>query len=218
MTAAAAGCARRRPSERGWRSSATATSAPRRRELRPWSQRSGRRVPTSRSPPFALASAAASGSRCGSPRWAISSRCGYEAAAPISGQRAMRIEVLRAVLPFAAGYGMEIGITVDAVRAGYRVAELELDLEHRATGRTLAGFRPPRPPAARLRARVLVAARGSRGSLDAAMILAIDQGTTGTTCLVFDHEGESAAAPTASSPSTSRGRAGSSTTPTRSGR
>ena len=73
-------------------------------------------------------------------RWAIRSRCGYEASAPISGQRAMRTEVLRAVLPFAAGYGMEIGMTVDAVRAGYRVAEVELDLEHRATGRTLAGF------------------------------------------------------------------------------
>jgi glycosyltransferase involved in cell wall biosynthesis len=73
-------------------------------------------------------------------RWAIRSRCGYEAAAPISGQRAMTVEVLRAVLPFAAGYGMEIGITVDAVRAGYRIAEVELDLAHRATGRTPAGF------------------------------------------------------------------------------
>jgi len=73
-------------------------------------------------------------------RWAIRSRCGYEAGAPISGQRAMRAEVLRAALPFADGYGMEIGMTVDAVRAGYRVAEIELDLEHRATGRTLSGF------------------------------------------------------------------------------
>jgi glycosyltransferase involved in cell wall biosynthesis len=73
-------------------------------------------------------------------RWAIRNRSGYVAGAPISGQRAMRIEVLRAVLPFAPGYGMEIGMTVDAVRAGYRVAEVELDLEHRATGRTLGGF------------------------------------------------------------------------------
>jgi hypothetical protein len=52
----------------------------------------------------------------------------------------MRGEVLRAVLPFARGYGMEVGMTIDAVRAGYRVAEIELDLEHRATGRTLGGF------------------------------------------------------------------------------
>jgi glycosyltransferase involved in cell wall biosynthesis len=73
-------------------------------------------------------------------RWAIRRLCGFEAGAPISGQRAMRREVLRATLPFARGYGMEIGMTVDAVRAGYRVAELELDLTHRATGRTLGGF------------------------------------------------------------------------------
>ena len=31
-------------------------------------------------------------------------------------------------------------MTVDAVRAGYRVREYELDLEHRATGRNLPGF------------------------------------------------------------------------------
>ena len=73
-------------------------------------------------------------------RWAIRSRSGYEAGAPISGQRAMRLEVLRAVLPFAQGYGMEVGMTIDAVRAGYHVAEIDLDLEHRATGRTLGGF------------------------------------------------------------------------------
>jgi glycosyltransferase involved in cell wall biosynthesis len=73
-------------------------------------------------------------------RWAIRRLCGLETEAPISGQRAMRVEVLRAVLPFAAGYGMEIGMTVDAVRAGYSLREYELDLEHRATGRSLRGF------------------------------------------------------------------------------
>jgi hypothetical protein len=35
---------------------------------------------------------------------------------------------------------MEVGMTIDAVRAGLRVVELDLDLSHRATGRTLAGF------------------------------------------------------------------------------
>jgi len=73
-------------------------------------------------------------------RWAIRRLCGFEAAAPISGQRAMRAEVLRAVLPFARGYGMEIGMTVDAVRAGFQVREYELDLSHRTTGRDLRGF------------------------------------------------------------------------------
>jgi glycosyltransferase involved in cell wall biosynthesis len=72
-------------------------------------------------------------------RWAIRRLCGAEPSAPLSGQRAMRIEVLRRALPFAAGYGMEVGMTVDAVRAGYRLREYELDLEHQATGRTFAG-------------------------------------------------------------------------------
>lgn len=72
--------------------------------------------------------------------WAIERLCGFRARAPISGQRAMRPDVLRGVLPFAPGFGMETAMTVDAVRAGFRVAEIELDLEHRATGRTLGGF------------------------------------------------------------------------------
>ncbi|MGC1851384.1 MAG: hypothetical protein WA687_02960, partial [Solirubrobacterales bacterium] len=63
-----------------------------------------------------------------------------ETDAPISGQRAMRTDVLRAVLPFARGYGMEVGMTIDAVRAGYRLREYELHLSHRATGRSLGGF------------------------------------------------------------------------------
>ncbi len=73
-------------------------------------------------------------------RWAIRRLCGLETEAPISGQRALRVEVLRAALPFARGYGMEIGMTVDAARAGFRLREYELDLEHRATGKNLRGF------------------------------------------------------------------------------
>jgi glycosyltransferase involved in cell wall biosynthesis len=74
-------------------------------------------------------------------RWAIRSLCGAETEAPISGQRALGTEALRSALPFAAGFGMEIGMTVDVVRAGHRLGEYELDLEHRATGRSAAGFR-----------------------------------------------------------------------------
>jgi glycosyltransferase involved in cell wall biosynthesis len=73
-------------------------------------------------------------------RWAIRRRCGLSTRAPISGQRALRAGVARDVLPFAPGFGMEIGMTIDAVRAGHRVIEVNLDLAHRATGRTPAGF------------------------------------------------------------------------------
>lgn len=72
--------------------------------------------------------------------WAIRNRCGFEARAPISGQRALTGKALGTVLPFAPVWGMETGMTIDAVRAGFTVSEVRLDLSHRATGRTAAGF------------------------------------------------------------------------------
>ena len=72
--------------------------------------------------------------------WAIRRGCGLRTQAPISGQRALGGDTLASVLPLAAGFGMEVGMTIDAVRGGRRVSEVELDLSHRATGRTLAGF------------------------------------------------------------------------------
>lgn len=72
--------------------------------------------------------------------WAIRNLTGLDLRAPISGQRALRAELLDLVTPFAPGFGMEIGMTVDAARAGFRVVEVEVDLEHRATGRTWRGF------------------------------------------------------------------------------
>jgi glycosyltransferase involved in cell wall biosynthesis len=71
---------------------------------------------------------------------AIRRLTGLDLQAPISGQRALAPAVVDAVLPFAPRFGMEIGMTVDAHRAGFRVVEVELPLEHRATGRTAAGF------------------------------------------------------------------------------
>lgn len=76
----------------------------------------------------------------GAARRAISRRTGLALSAPLSGQRALCPGVLRSVLPFAAGFGMETAMTIDAHRAGFRVLEIELELEHRATGRTPAGF------------------------------------------------------------------------------
>ena len=72
--------------------------------------------------------------------WAIRSLTGLAMRAPISGQRAVRGDALERLLPFAPRFGMEIGITVDAARAGLRIAEYELELGHRATGRNLRGF------------------------------------------------------------------------------
>ena len=71
---------------------------------------------------------------------AIRNLCGLDLKAPISGQRALSGPVLATVVPFAPRFGMEIGMTVDAARAGFRVEEVPLDLAHRATGKTWRGF------------------------------------------------------------------------------
>lgn len=65
---------------------------------------------------------------------------GLRCAAPLSGQRAMLTEVARTVGGFAAGYGAEVGLTIDAALAGYRVVEVRTDMSHAETGRDLAGF------------------------------------------------------------------------------
>jgi glycosyltransferase involved in cell wall biosynthesis len=89
---------------------------------------------------FARSEGGGFGVALGFARGVIRRLTGLELRAPISGQRAIRADLLPALVPFAAGFGIEIAMTVDAVRAGARVKEIELDLEHRATGRTLAGF------------------------------------------------------------------------------
>jgi glycosyltransferase involved in cell wall biosynthesis len=73
-------------------------------------------------------------------RWAIRDLAGLDTRAPISGQRALRGSSLELLLPFADGFGMETGMTIDAVRAGLVLKEVEIDLEHRATTRSLSGF------------------------------------------------------------------------------
>jgi hypothetical protein len=73
-------------------------------------------------------------------RLAIRALCGFEATEPLSGQRAVRGTVLEACRPMAAGFGVETAMTIDAVRAGFRVTEVATELRHRPTGRSLGGF------------------------------------------------------------------------------
>lgn len=73
-------------------------------------------------------------------RWGIRSMSGYEAVAPLSGQRVMKREVLEEVIPFAEGYGVEVALTVRAARKGYVIKEVPTTMAHHVTGKDLAGF------------------------------------------------------------------------------
>jgi hypothetical protein len=67
-------------------------------------------------------------------------RTGFTAREPLSGQRRLSERARSACFPLAPGFGCEVRMTIDALRAGLTMEEVELDLDHRATGRDAAGF------------------------------------------------------------------------------
>ena len=69
----------------------------------------------------------------------ITELTGWTPRAPLSGQRCLTRRAFELASPLAPGWGMEVGMTVDILRAGLRVEEVEIELRHRATGRDLAG-------------------------------------------------------------------------------
>lgn len=65
---------------------------------------------------------------------------GFEANAPLSGQRALTRDAFVAARPFAFGYGVEVALTVRVLRNGMKVVEVPTTMTHAATGRDVAGF------------------------------------------------------------------------------
>ncbi|HEY7004556.1 MAG TPA: glycosyltransferase [Gaiellaceae bacterium] len=67
-------------------------------------------------------------------------RTGVAVREPLSGQRSLSERARAACFPLAPGFGCEVRMTIDAIRAGLVLEEVELDLDHRPTGRDAAGF------------------------------------------------------------------------------
>jgi len=63
---------------------------------------------------------------------------GFEATQPLSGQRCLTREAFEAALPLAHGFGVETGLTIDVLRAGIKVSEVEAGFQHRVTGTDFA--------------------------------------------------------------------------------
>jgi glycosyltransferase involved in cell wall biosynthesis len=59
---------------------------------------------------------------------------GFIPTQPLSGQRCLTRAAFEAALPLAPGFGVETGLTIDLVRAGFRVREVEVPFHHRVTG------------------------------------------------------------------------------------
>jgi len=73
--------------------------------------------------------------------WGIHKATGKQFKQPLSGQRAVRRAVLeRLGGDFAGGYGVEVALTINALRAGFRVKEVETHFRHKVTASDAAGI------------------------------------------------------------------------------
>jgi glycosyltransferase involved in cell wall biosynthesis len=68
-------------------------------------------------------------------REGIERATGFVAAQPLSGMRCLTREAYEAARPLAAGWGVEVGLTIDVLRGGYHLLEVPCELHHRVTGR-----------------------------------------------------------------------------------
>lgn len=64
----------------------------------------------------------------------ISRITGYRAVQPLSGQRCISRAAFDAATPLARGWGVEVGMTIDVLAAGFTVSEIQCDVHHRVTG------------------------------------------------------------------------------------
>lgn len=69
----------------------------------------------------------------GTGRKAIAQLTGWEPQQPLSGQRCITREAFNAALPLASGWGVEVGMTIDLLVAGFTLQEVPCDLRHRVS-------------------------------------------------------------------------------------
>ena len=67
-------------------------------------------------------------------RTGIEELTGWTPTQPLSGMRCLSPAAVEAATPFARGWGVEVGMTVDVLDAGLTILEVPCDLHHRVTG------------------------------------------------------------------------------------
>ena len=75
----------------------------------------------------------------GAARRGVTQLTGWTPTQPLSGMRCLTREAFEAATPLARGWGVETGMTIDLLRAGFRVLEVPCDLRHRPSGADLKG-------------------------------------------------------------------------------
>lgn len=74
-------------------------------------------------------------------KWGVKYLGGIILNEPISGQRALKRELILPFLPLASDYGIEVDLNIKAAKANWRIREISTLMRHRKTGRDLAGFK-----------------------------------------------------------------------------
>lgn len=72
-------------------------------------------------------------------RRAIVRATGWSPTQPLSGQRCLTRDAFEAAVPLAKGWGVETGMTIDLLVAGFTLIEVPCDLRHRPTRNDLKG-------------------------------------------------------------------------------
>ena len=67
-------------------------------------------------------------------RRGIEELTGWSPTQPLSGMRCLSPAAIAAATPFARGWGVEVGMTIDVLDAGLSIVEVPCDLHHRVTG------------------------------------------------------------------------------------
>ncbi|WP_083948434.1 glycosyltransferase family 2 protein [Thermobifida cellulosilytica] len=62
---------------------------------------------------------------------------GWETEQPLNGQRCLTRQAFEAACPLAPGFGVETALTIDLLSRGFTVVEVDVAMEHRATGTDL---------------------------------------------------------------------------------
>jgi glycosyltransferase involved in cell wall biosynthesis len=72
--------------------------------------------------------------------WGIYRKTGRRLRSPLCGQRAIKKDVFNACYRGDQGFGIEVGLSLDCLLAGYTIQEVAVDFTHRETGKSLPGF------------------------------------------------------------------------------
>ncbi|GFN35431.1 glycosyltransferase family 2 protein [Tepidimicrobium xylanilyticum] len=73
-------------------------------------------------------------------KWGVYYYTGNKMDTSLSGQRVYKGEIMESIKYIPDGYGIEIAMTIQALKGGYRYKEVPVNMTHRYTDRSIKGF------------------------------------------------------------------------------